>query len=144
MKNLFKALALSLFIIMPLTSCDLFEKSGNIENYIGSYTLDAANERTYHYYWGSKKLTNEKDISDAPKRIIINNDKTVTFYDRDGNENTGRVKCLEKYCRFYLLPVSSSYKFNLRNNKDLYYSYESFHMSVEYDVTYRTISDTRQ
>ena len=79
MKNLFKAIALSLFIILPLTSCDLFEKSGNIENYIGSYTLDAANERTYHYYWGSKKLINEKDISDAPKRIIINNDKTVTF-----------------------------------------------------------------
>lgn len=65
--------------------------------------------------------------------------KLSHFYDRDDNENTGRVKCLEKYCRFYSLPISSNYKFNLRYDGTLYHSHESSHFGVEYDVTYRSI-----
>ena len=146
MKKNILLISCALLSILPLTSCscDLFEKAGDIKDYVGTYTLVTAHEKTYHVYWNQKTLKSEKDLSDPPKQLTIHENKTVTYIDNEGNEKKGTVKCLEKYCRFYFLPVSSSYKFNLRNNKDLYYSYESFHMSVEYDVTYRTISYTRQ
>ena len=134
-----------LISILPLTSCscDLFEKAGNIEDYAGTYVLQSATEKTYHVYWNQKTLKSEIELSDPPKQLTIHENKKVTYIDKEGNEKSGTVKVLEKYCRFYSLPVSSSYKFNLRNDKSLQYSYESFHMAAEYDVTYRTITYTR-
>ena len=143
MKHL-KVLAVLILSPILLTGCgDIFEKKGNIEDYAGEYVLETANERTYHVYWNSKTLTNEKSLMETGAKITITEDKKVVYVDKEGNESKGKIKCLEKYCRFYSTPLSSSYKFYLRYDGALYYSYESTHMSVEYDVTYRSIILTR-
>ena len=139
MKNAKLLIPCIALLVVPLTSCDLFEKAGDIHDYVATYTLEAAYERTYHVYWGSEKLTSEKELSGIPKKIVILETKKVTYWDDEGNEKTGKVKCMEKYCRFYSLPFSSSYKFDKRYDNSLSYSYESTHMSVEYDVTHRHI-----
>ena len=126
----------SLFL---LTACDdLFEKSGNIAKYAGEYVLDHANERTYHVAWNNKTLISEKILLESCS-FTINLDSSVLFIDHDGNEINGKIKCLEKYVRFYKTPLTSSHKYYLRYDHALYYSYESKHASVEYDVTYREI-----
>ena len=137
MKKLLLA-GLCLFSVMTTTGCDAFEKAGNIKDYAGSYVLETAHEKTYHVYWGSEKLVSERTLFSGVKLIIYEN-KSVTYIDNQGKRTYGRIKCLEKYCRFYNTPLESSYKFYLRNGNSLNYSYESPHMSVEYDVTYRTI-----
>ena len=126
-------------IFLPLSSCDdLFEKAGDINNYVGHYVLDHATERTYHVYWNNKTLVSEKTLMQSCS-FTINEDKSVLFIDYNGKEYKGKIKCLEKYCRFYKTPLESGHKYYLRYDKALYYSYESKHMSVEYDVTYRDI-----
>ena len=142
-----KTLKLLLLLSTPLllSSCDLFEKAGDINDYVGNYVVETANEKTYHIYWSQKDLISEKDID--PKcgtRIVITADKKVQYTTPDGTTKTGKVKCLEKYVRFLNTPIESSYKFYKRYNNNLEYSYESKHMSVEYDVTYRSIKLVRE
>lgn len=122
-----------------IPGCDLFEEKGDINDYVGVYYLETANERTYHVYWGSEKITGERTLIHDSFHLTINEDKTVIITDKDGKETKGRIKCLKDYCRFYSTPLESSYKFYRRYDNCLYYSYESKHMSVEYDVTYRSI-----
>ena len=136
---------LNRLLILPLVSfslmgCDLFEKKGDINDYVGEYILYTANERTYHIYWSQKTLTNEKELDIKVKSLTINEDKTVNYVTKDGESGKGKIKCLEKYCRFYNIPsINSNHKFNLRYDHTLYYSHESSHMGVEYDVTYVNI-----
>ena len=139
----FRFAFLSPFFLFLITSCDLFEKSGNIEDYVGSYVLDHANEKTYHVAWNNKTLTKEQNILEKCS-FTINSDCSITFIDKDGKETIGKVKVLEKYCRFKDTPLDSDYKYYLRYDNALYYSYESSHASVEYDVTYREILFVRK
>lgn len=129
---------LCLFSVIATTSCDAFEKAGDIKDYVGTYSLVNASEKTYHVYWGNKTLTKEVVLFTGVTLIIYEN-KTVTYINKDGIKSYGKIKCLEKYCRFYNTGLDSSYKFYKRYDNALYYSYESPHMSVEYDVTYRSI-----
>lgn len=130
-------------LLFPLVACDAFEKEGDINDYVGHYVLDGATERTYHVYWGNEKLISESTIMQSCSFTIYEN-KKVLFVDHDGKEYNGTVKVLEKYCRFYKTPLDSTYKFNLRYDKALYYSWESTHVTVEYDVTYRSIIFVRK
>ena len=144
MRNIFmkikKLLLLSTMAFAPITmcGCDLFEGKGDIEKYQGMYVLETANKRTYHVSWGNEKLTGESTIM-SKCGFIIKSDKSVEFTDASGNVTTGRVKVLEKYCRFYGTPLDSSHKYYIRSSSKLAYSHETFHMSVEYDVTYTSI-----
>lgn len=141
MKKILIFLLLIISLVM-IPSCS-FDKKGNIADYVGEYALDAATEKTYHIAWNNKTLLSEKNLFDYTFHIVINEDNTILFTDSNGNEIKGRIKCYEKYCKFISIPLSRSYKFYLRYDNSLYYSYESKHMSVEYDVTYRSIVLTK-
>ena len=122
-----------------LTACDGFE-SGDVSKYVGTYELETANEKTYHISWNQKTLTNERNLNIDIKTLIINEDKTVSYTSKDGETKTGHIKVYEDYCRFVDTPIDSSYKFNIRYDGSIYYSYESSHFGVEYDVTYVNIT----
>ena len=142
--RVFKCLPL-LFLLFILGACDAFEKTGDINDYVGDYVIEISREKTYHVYWNQKTLTNEKSI-DPPSgtSIVITSDKKVQYTTKDGAITNGRVKCLEKYVRFIGMPINSTYKFYNRNGQYLEYSHESTHLSVEYDVTYRQIRMVKQ
>lgn len=138
---------LALALLCPIfTSCDAFENKGDIADYVGNYVITACHEKTYHVSWGSKKLISEKEIQPGTGvQIIIKEDYSVAYTAKDGSKTTGKVKCLENYCRFTNTPIDSSYKFQrYKYDKNLHYSWESTHMSAEYDVTYRTITLEKQ
>ena len=129
-----------LLATLPLSGCnDLFEKEIDGSVYEGSYVLEGATEKTYHIAWNVKTLLSEKEIMKSCS-FVINEDKTVIFTDHDGNVTKGRVKCFEKYVRFINTPLERSHEYHVRYDKALYYSYESKHLSAEYDVTYRSIT----
>lgn len=137
-------LLFSILITLSLSSCDLFENKGDINDYVGTYKLESAHETVKHVYWGSEKEISSRNIMETGAIIVIKDDKTVIYTESDGTEHKGRIKCLENYCRFFGTPLDSSYKFYMKYDGSLYYSYESLHMSVEYDVTYRSIILTKQ
>lgn len=124
---------------LPLCGCnDLFEKKVDASVYEGSYVMESATEKTYHVAWNNKTLISESSIMEYCS-FIIKSDSTVEFTDHEGKVTNGKVKCFEKYVRFIGTPLKRSYEFHVRYDKALYYSYESKHASVEYDVTYRSI-----
>ena len=125
---------------LPLCGCnDLFATKVDASEYAGEYKLDGASERTYHVAWNNEALLSDVTIME-PCSFVINKDGSVDFTEHDGKVTKGRVKCFEKYVRFIGTPLNRSYEFNKRYDKALYYSYESKHMSAEYDVTYRSIT----
>ena len=136
------------FFIIPLlsllvfTSCDMFD-NGDVSPYVGEYVLETANEKTYHIYWSQKELKNESNLNLDIKRLTIREDKTVEYTTRDGEKKTGKIRVYDDYCKFSDTPIDSDYKFNIRYDGAIYYSYESSHFGVDYDVTYRHILFTK-
>ena len=136
------------FFIVPLlsllvfTSCDMFD-NGDVSPYVGEYVLETANEKTYHIYWSQKELKNESNLNLDIKRLTIKEDKTVEYTTRDGEKKTGKIRVYDDYCKFSDTPIDSDYKFNIRYDGAIYYSYESSHFGVDYDVTYRHILFTK-
>ena len=128
-----------LLSLLLLASCDGFE-SGDVSSYTGNYLLETANEKTYHVAWGNKSLTSERNLSIDIKSMTINEDKSVEYIKNDGTSHKGTIKVYEDYCKFSSTPIDSSYKFSLRYDHALYYSYESSHFGVEYDVTYINVT----
>ena len=126
-------------LALPLCGCnDLFEKEIDPSVYAGSYVLEHATEKTYHVAWNNKTLKSESNIMQSCS-FVIKDDGKVIFTDHDGKVTNGRAKCFEKYVRFISTPLERSHEYHVQRDKSLYYSYESKHMSVEYDVTYRSI-----
>lgn len=137
-----RALKLIIIAITPIvfSSCSAFGKSGDINNFVGEYSVIISRERTYHVYWNEKKLKRENEIDPrVGASIYIMENKQFDYIDLDGNLYRGKVRCFENYVCFAGTPIDSSYKFYLKNNEYLEYSYESFHVTLEYDVTYRVI-----
>ena len=102
------------FMAISLSACDdLFENEGNINDYVGYYVTEGCRERTVRYVLGSgSEVLSEKTIEPGSGcKVIVKNDKTVVFTDKEEKEYNGTIKCMEKYCRFYNTPLSSSYKF---------------------------------
>ena len=124
---------------LPLCGCnDLFETAVDGSFYAGHYQLDHATEKKYHIAWNMKTLISESEIMKSCS-FVINADKSVEFTDHEGKVTKGRVKCFEKYVRFIGTPLDRSHEYHVGYDKSLTYSYESKHMSAEYDVTYRSI-----
>ena len=136
------------FFIIPLlsllvfTSCDMFD-NGDVTPYVGEYVLETANEKTYHIYWSQKELKYESNLNLDIKRLTIKEDKTVEYTTKDGEVKTGKIRVYDDYCKFSGTPIDSDYKFIIRYDGAIYYSYESSHFGVEYDVTYRHILFTK-
>ena len=136
MKKIFIILTLFLLVLLLSSCADLFSEKGDILDYVGTYSLDGASERTYHVSWGNETLTSDTNLFDKSFSLIISDDYKVKVVYSDGVEEEGKIKCFKEYCRFYNTPLKSSYEFYKRYDGSLYYSYESKHVTVEYDVTY--------
>ena len=136
MKKIFIIYVLFLLMFFLSACDDLVSSAGDINDYVGTYSLDGASESTYHVSWGNEKLISQKNLFNKSFSLVISDDYKVKVIYSDGSEEEGKIKCFEKYCRFYNTPLKSSYQFYKRYDGSLYYSYESKHMSVEYDVTY--------
>ena len=137
-KRLIYIIPFVLLATPAITGCSVFE-DGDINNYIGKYTVSVSYERVKHYYWGSSNIVSEKTPVPTGSTIIIHKDKKVEFTYNMGETIIGKTKVYKEYVKFSGLNFSSSYKFTLKDNHSLDYSYTENKYGVEYDYTTRRI-----
>ena len=138
-----KSLRLLLLPLMLFSTFSLSSCSEDCADYVGSYYLETAYEKSVHYYWGSKNELERKTPSGLEdcKELIINADKSVIMK-TSAEDKKGRIVVLFGKASFRSLPFSDSYKFKLSDNngkKVLTHSWSEDKHAVEYTEKSRYI-----
>ena len=142
MKKLIKLIPLffALLVTAPLTSC-----TGNINDYVGTCTVDTSYERTYKYSYGHRETLDDHEVSGIPSgsTLIINSDKSVVFKYPNGDEEVqGKLAFYFGKVYFRNLNFSNDYKFELKesgNQKKLIHSWNENKHGLEYTEKSRYI-----
>ena len=126
MKSINKMFCVFLFSatsVVALSSCALFQ-DGNIDDYTGIYISGTGTEVTKHYYWGNTTIKGEKQSMQSGCIITVYSNKKVTLqYPNGGDIITGKIRVYSDHATFKDLNFDSSYKFVMKSDHSLSYTY---------------------
>ena len=142
MKKILKLIPISfaLLVTAPLSAC-----TGNVDDYVGTCTVDTSYERTYKYSYGHRETLDDHEVSGIPSgaTLTINKDKSVVFNYPNGDEEVkGKLAFYFGKVYFKNLNFSNDYKFSLQtssNQKKLVHSWSENKHGLEYTEKSRYI-----